>query len=325
MPNEQELFQIEMPEDHSGIETETVPEMEEFEIEVPETIEFESSEPVSAEECDTTPMNAEISIEIEAVPGAPDAKPIEVKDKKDKNDLQDGKETKEAAPKDEWDWKPFHSDGHKFVAWIEQRYSQVPAHSGTTIEGHERAKNYLKRLLSEIRSAMSTDISGKLDESAVDQCVQKIQKGIEVLEDRIDKLEAARKKASSEYTSTTMEWLKKSASYGNVPGVESAFPMVKVANLQKSNGGVVATVPLFLFRLAKVLIESTISAGHDMKSVFSALTKKWNLSDREQAELQELLLVMGYPLTMIDRGYRVDEDVDLKDGQFDFQSQYPGA
>jgi hypothetical protein len=243
-------------------------------------------------------VDAEVPAEEFFVPGAPHVKKPEKKEDKEKAD--DGE--KVVQPKDEWDWKPYAQNNEKLLAWANERFLHVPAHRGDTVTGCQRAKSYCKKLVSELHSAVTSDILGKLDDSAINELIHKIDGGIKSLDTLIEHLEKTPKTASAD-----------------IPG------FTKEASTQKINAGVVAVVPLLLMRLAKVCIEATNSAGHDLKNVFAELSKKWKLDDREQAELEELLLVMGFPLTLIDRGYMVSEDVDLEDGKYDFQSQYPGA
>jgi hypothetical protein len=65
-----------------------------------------------------------------------------------------------------------------------------------------------------------------------------------------------------------------------------------------------------------------VSAGHDMNVMMDEQIKKYALTDREQAELLQLIEDMGYQVRR-DRGYKRDEEIDVTKGQFDWASQYP--
>jgi ubiquitin C-terminal hydrolase len=80
--------------------------------------------------------------------------------------------------------------------------------------------------------------------------------------------------------------------------------------------------PLFASRIARICINGTVSAGHDISDMFQKQVKKWKLTDREQAEVMQLLSDMGYPLRE-DRGYMPDEEVDVTSSDnYDWSAQY---
>ena len=97
-----------------------------------------------------------------------------------------------------------------------------------------------------------------------------------------------------------------------------------IKEAQKITGvkGIYIMAPLFASRIARICINGMVSAGHDIEDIYAKQVRKWKLTDREQAEVMQLLSDMGYPLRQ-DRGYMPDEDFDISvDDQFDWSASY---
>jgi hypothetical protein len=260
---------------------------------------------------DIKDSNVEINISLDDVPGAPEAgeilevsestdkeAPIEVEEKE-----EDNNDAKSKSKKNEkWDWASKGASG--FVLWIKERFNTVPNHSGYDIAGLERAISYLDKLETEISKAMRLDIDGELDANKVEEVRAKIEEGIERLEERIDKIKSNKKKNR-----------KKKAEL-ETPGF--------IKDAQKITGvkGTFITVPLLISGIARVCINGTVSAGHDIEKTFADQAKKYKLNDREKSEVRWLLLDMGYPLRG-DRGFMPDEDFDATSSDnYDYMAQY---
>lgn len=251
----------------------------------------------------------EITFELPQLPGSDFEGPIEVSSDdpievdekdgkgkgKDKNDLK-GKEIEIVDP---WNWQ--QAGPENFLAWVHERFSSIPRHSGVETAGIERAIAYLKRINSEISKAVSGDFDGKIDIAKLERGRKEIYSGIERLEEARDKFENThykKKKANSE------------------------SELVKEAK-QTHVGGIIVTVPIFISRLARICINGMVSAGHDIEDIYGKLVKKHNLSDRDQAELMQLLADMGYPLRR-DRGYNTNEEIDTTSSDnYDWAANYP--
>ena len=59
--------------------------------------------------------------------------------------------------------------------------------------------------------------------------------------------------------------------------------------------------------ISGILVNSVVSAGKPFEDVYSYLVEKYNISPREELELAQILMDMGYPLFK-DRGDIVGED-----------------
>jgi ElaB/YqjD/DUF883 family membrane-anchored ribosome-binding protein len=206
-------------------------------------------------------------------------------------------------PKIENDWNWSENKG-EFVAWVKEKITKVPKHSGYDIAGLERAISYLEKLDSEISKAMRADHKGVLDANLVEEVRSQIESGIDSLQNRIDKVKES-KKSKKKTAGTTNE-------------------MVKSAGAVGVQNGIVVTVPLLIARIARVCVNSAVSAGHDMGAVYQDQVKKYSLNLREQAELQQLLSDMGVALPNVDFGYAPGEERDLSNGKYNFVTNYNG-
>src|ERR1035437_3440073 len=256
----------------------------------------------------------EIEIIVEELPGAPAGtkhpEPIievveeSIDAKEDDTDENDAKKGKGKGEK--WDWE---SHGpHGFVAWIQGRLSDVPKHSGYDSSGLERAMAFMDRLDNEISKAMRLDLDGELDANKIEKVRAELDDGIARLQARLDKVKQTKKSKR-----------KKKAEYEID---EDGF----VKEAQKITGvkGVYVTVPLLISRIARLCINGTVSAGHDLEGLYANQVKKFSLTDREQAEVQQLLSDMGYPIRQ-DRAFMPDDDLEVSDSDNgDWAANYRG-
>jgi hypothetical protein len=240
------------------------------------------------------------------LPGAHDfSENLEEEEEEEEEHDEEDKENSDPKNKknqenDKWRWDG--RDGNTFVVWVKDRFSCVPRHSGYDTAGLERAISYLQRLDAEISKSMRNDLDGVLDATIVEKIRKQIKDGIDKLEDRLDKvIDKAKKK-------------KKNASLNK--------PFIKEAQKITGIKGLYVSVPLLASRIARIIINGSISGGHDMEDMFVKLSKKYKLNDREKAEVMEVLFNMGLPLKM-DRGYLLDEEFDpTSSDNFDYAANY---
>jgi hypothetical protein len=255
----------------------------------------------------------EIEIVVEELPGAPPGtkdpelevheEPIHAEEKEDANDAKKGKDGKG----EKWDWST-HGP-HGFVAWVKERLAAVPKHSGYDSAGLERAMAYMEKLDSGISKAMRMDLDEELDANKVEKVRAELDDGLSRLQARLDKVKESKKssrkkkKASAEYLIDSDGFIKEAQ---------------KITGVQ----GVYVTVPLLISRIARVCVNGTVSAGHDIEDLYNRQVKKFKLNDREQAEVQQLLFDMGYPIRQ-DRGFMPDEDLEVSDSDnMDWAANY---
>jgi ElaB/YqjD/DUF883 family membrane-anchored ribosome-binding protein len=227
---------------------------------------------------------------------------LEKNNKDSKEEDENDAKYKKSKKSDKWDWESKGADG--FVLWVKERFDTVPKHSGYDTAGLERAVSYLDKLDSEISKAMRLDLEGELDADKIEEIRSKIEHGIDMLNDRLDNIKKTKKDSRKKKAEADEAFFTKEA--------QKATPIK----------GIVISVPLFIFRIASVCINGTISAGHDLEDLFAKQVKKWDLTDREQAEVMQLFADMGYPLKQ-DRGFMLGEEVDVTSSDnFDWAAQY---
>jgi hypothetical protein len=307
----------------------------------------------------TEPVDVEIVVE--ELPGAPagtkdpdievhDEPSVQVDEKEDSNDA------KKSNPKEEkWDWSKHGPTG--FVAWIKERLVGVPKHSGYDSAGLERAMAYMEKLDAEISKAMRMDLDEELDANQVEKVRSQLDEGLSRLQGRLDKVKDSkkakrkRKKTAEDLTSQVNEVLDRWTDEDiNDYVVEASVPGevwdIQKAVLQIANGGeelgfegvalvkqaqkitgvqgVFVTVPLLISRIARVCINGTVSAGHDIEDLYQKQIRKYKLDDREQAEVRQLLWDMGYPMRE-DRLYFPDDNLEIWDSDNgDWAANYRG-
>lgn len=258
----------------------------------------------------TEPVDVEIVVE--ELPGAPAGtkdpelevyeEPINAEEKEDSNDA------KKSSKDSKWDWSSHGADG--FVQWIKNRLADVPKHSGFDSAGLQRAQAYMEKLDNEISKAMRMDLDGSLDANMVEKVRSELDEGLSRLQSRLDKVMDSKKSSKKR---------KKSAEY---EVDEDGF----IKEAQKITGvqGIYVTVPLLISRIARVCVNSSVSAGHDINYTFQNQVKKYKLNEREQAETVQLLEDMGYTIRG-DRGFLQDETIEVTDSDnFDWMSNFKG-
>lgn len=242
----------------------------------------------------------DLEVFISELPGAPNGTKVPVSevehdDKEGSADENDAKTKKT----DKWNWK----GKGDFVAWLKERLASVPKHSGTDVAGLERALSYMGKIDDAISKAMREDLDGELDADKVEEVRSQIEDGMERLEDRIETIKKTKKK-------------KKTA--------EINPEMVKEGGSSLGMRGVYITVPVFISSLARIIINAHVSNGRDMNDIYNRLVKKFAVNDREELEIQQVLLDMGMPLHM-DRGLAGQKEVDINSSDnFDFSAYFHG-
>jgi len=85
--------------------------------------------------------------------------------------------------------------------------------------------------------------------------------------------------------------------------------LVKEAQQAPGVKGVYITVPLFISAMARLCVNGTVSAGHDIEDLFKKCSEKFELTEREKYEVRQLIFDMGFPIRF-DRLSWVGEEVD---------------
>jgi hypothetical protein len=238
----------------------------------------------------------EIVFILDKIPGAPNAQEIVVQPENEEVEV-------DADPEEDNSWKWTHAT---FLNWLKKMFDNVPSHSGHDTTGCEKAISYLDALNKEITKAMRTDYKNEIDSKKSELVREKIYEGTNNLIERLDKINNEKYKSYNKKS-----W-------------EVTTGMIKEGQKSTRINGITITVPLLISRIARVCINSVVSAGHSLEDTFDAQVKEYDLTNREQAELSQLLADMGFAIQQ-DRGYPVGTHVDIrKTDNFDWSSQLRG-
>jgi hypothetical protein len=258
------------------------------------------------------PGMEEISTWVKELPGVDHLDPVkestlEVQDNTvESNQTMEAKDKEDAKPKGAWDWKHvIESKGPEgFFMWVKQRIDSVPKHSGYDKAGLLRAVGYLEKLANEVSKAMREDLDGKLDADKIEHLLAQVEDGVERIHERIDKISKKKsRKKKSEFDQTGI---------------------VKEAQKLPTINGITIVVPLFISRIARVCLNGMVSAGHSLQDMYDQQCEKWDLTEREKAEVQQLIEDLGYGCVQ-NRGLIADKDSFIKEhGDFDYASNYKG-
>ena len=225
----------------------------------------------------------ELSFELPFVPGG------DVQDDiADENELSVSEdEDKVEVVDDPWDWKAKGLKG--FLPWLKEKMDTPPSHSGVDSVGLERCIAYFDNLNRIISQAVRTDIKNELNIGLVEKAREEIHKAIVRLNDRLTRINGNKynkKKKASEDESTGEGFVKEA---------------------QKA-GKFVVTVSLLESHIARVCINSVVSAGKSMEDTFQKLATKYKLSDREKVSVIQLIGDMGYPIRIREADFNENFD-----------------
>jgi hypothetical protein len=202
---------------------------------------------------------------------------------------------------DPWKWKH-----EKFLHWLEDKLKNVPKHNGKDVSGLEKAMAYLEHLDKECSKASRTDLNNVIDTPKLEDARKQIIDGIDRLFDRLQKVNAIRGKKG--------KGMKKKASEDNSEGFVKEAKSIHFE----------VNVPYFISLLARICINASVSAGHDIEEVFMDLAKKYELTKQQKLEVVTLIEDMGYASVWRDRSKMLDEEIDLTSSENgDWAAQYP--
>lgn len=241
----------------------------------------------------------EIVFLLPKIPGADDDGDIIIDEPAE---IEVADETIEVEDKDPWDWSSRGLSG--FLGWVQEMLANVPRHSGRDTTGIERVISYFEAINKEITKAMRQDFRNEIDSAKAEEARSEIENGLERLLDRLEQLR------STKYKRKKKSWVADSG-------------IVKEAQKATHVGGIVVTVPLLISRIARTCINGMVSAGHDIEDMLTKLSKKYDLTNREQAEVMQLLADMGYPVRR-DRGFDLDEEISTTSSDnYDWAANFP--
>ena len=191
--------------------------------------------------------------------------------------------------------------------------AKIPQHDGKSMLGCERATGFLERLNNEISRAIRDDVEGKLSDDIdhLEEIRTNIMKDILVLKNHLSIL---KKKFKEEHEKKAAPlWLNGAGEEIRIDG--------DISKKASTPNNIVISITPFERAISGMLINATVSAGYDMEEVYEFLKDKYELSDREELAIMQIVADSGYHIFK-DRGtFSGDKDDEGSRG-VDFMKNY---
>lgn len=192
-------------------------------------------------------------------------------------------------PKKPTDWQN-DRDVQNFMQYIVDSYpARIPKHNGKSIVGAERAITWLTNLSKEISEAVRRDETNVLDDIKLEEIRVSIMKDILVLKEHVKKL-------NKKFKGT----LKKTAGFDDMMDfaeeIELAYASEIKSELKKEAAipRMTLTVSPFERAISGIIINSVVSSGKPFEEVYEFLKKKYDLNDREELAILQVIMDSGF-------------------------------
>lgn len=244
------------------------------------------------------PLNIVQTEERSLVPGSD----ISVDEVDDSDDVEDHVEEK---PKTWQEDRAVDS----FMDYIKDSYPhKIPKHDGKSIVGAERAIKWLTNLGKEISEAVRRDDSGVLDDEELEEMRVKIMKDILILKEHVKKLDKGLKGKLKKNAGLDDDLMKYAEEIEHAFNYENEQELKKTAAHPKLQ----LFVTPFERAISGIIINSVISGGKPLEEVYEFLREKYELTDREELAVMQIIMDSGFPIFK-DRGtFSSKKDKDSK-------------
>jgi len=186
----------------------------------------------------------------------------------------------------------------RFMDYIKDSYpTKIPKHDGKSIVGAERAVKWLTNLGKEISEAVRKDESGVLDDASLEEIRVSIMKDILLLKEHIKKLDKTFKKSLKKKAGLDDDLMKYAEEIELAYNYEIDGEIKKTAAHPKLN----LYVSPFERAIAGIIINSVVSGGKPLEEVYDFLKEKYDLNDREELAIMQVIMDSGFPIFK-DRG-----------------------
>jgi hypothetical protein len=211
---------------------------------------------------------------------------------------------KEYVPEKETDWES-DRDVSKFMLYISSMYpARIPKHDGTSPAACEVAIKFLKKLLSEISIAIRKDdpVSPILPISELENSFKyKIMSDIIILKDYKKKLE---KKISDNLNKKHQKTASVNEDNSDIDFIEDVYNNILEKEAMLKNAftpKLQVVVTPFERAISGIIINSVVAGGKQLEDVFEFLKKKYDLNEREELAIMQIIMDSGFPIYR-DRG-----------------------
>lgn len=196
------------------------------------------------------------------------------------------------------DWKD-NKNVKSFMKYVESMYpGGIPAHDGKSTLGCERAIRFLDGINKEISSAIKKDMEDVLDVVRLEEVRVSIMKDLIVLKDHLTKLKSGLKDMKKSAS------IEKEAFEGMEEDIEMVYDrMIENEAMEKKafSPKLRVVVTPFERAISGILINSVVAGGKPFEEVFEFLKKKYDLDERDELSIMQVVMDSGFPIFK-DRG-----------------------
>jgi len=185
-----------------------------------------------------------------------------------------------------------------FMDYVKDSYpSKIPKHDGKSMVGAERAIKWLTNFGKEISEAVRKDDSGVLDDSILEEMRVSVMKDILLLKEHVKKLDKAFKGKLKKKAGLDGDIMKYAEEIEIAYNHEINGEIRKIAAHPK----IQLVVSPFERAISGIIINSVVSGGKPLEEVYDFLKEKYELTDREELAVMQVIMDSGYPIFK-DRG-----------------------
>lgn len=211
--------------------------------------------------------------------------------------IDDGEDQVDDTPQVNETWEEDRAVD-RFMDYIKDSYpTKIPKHDGKSIVGAQRAVKWLTNLGKEISEAVRKDESSVLDDSTLEEIRVSIMKDILLLKEHIKKLDKTFKKSLKKKAGLDDDLMKYAEEIEIAYNHEVGGEIKKVAAHPK----IQLVVSPFERAIAGIIINSVVSGGKPLDEVYDFLKEKYDLTDREELAIMQVIMDSGFPIFK-DRG-----------------------
>jgi hypothetical protein len=185
-----------------------------------------------------------------------------------------------------------------FMDYAKDSYpNKIPKHDGKSMVGAERAIKWLTNFGKEISEAVRKDDSGVLDDSILEEMRVSVMKDILLLKEHVKKLDKAFKGKLKKKAGLDGDIMKYAEEIEIAYNHEINGEIRKIAAHPK----IQLVVSPFERAISGIIINSVVSGGKPLEEVYDFLKEKYELTDREELAVMQVIMDSGYPIFK-DRG-----------------------
>lgn len=191
-----------------------------------------------------------------------------------------------------------HGAVDNFMDYVKDSYPhKIPKHDGKSMVGAERAVKWLTNFGKEISQAVKKDENGILDDAALEEIRVSVMKDILMLKEHIKKLDRSLKGKLKKKAGLDEDLMKYAEE------IEIAYNHGITEEIKKvaAHPKIQIFVSPFERAIAGIVINAVVSGGKPLEEVYDFLKEKYDLTDREELAIMQVIMDSGFPIFK-DRG-----------------------